>query len=138
LALLRKAHQTALGLGARPLRRKIEEVATRAGIKLDPDAGAVVSERPRPVDRDPHGLTRRETEVLRLLADGLTNREIADRLFISESTAGVHVSHILGKLGVGTRAAAAAVGARMALAAERRSLVGPSSQPPAGDADRGR
>jgi DNA-binding CsgD family transcriptional regulator/tetratricopeptide (TPR) repeat protein len=137
-ALLRKAHQTALGLGARPLRQKIEEVATRAGIKLDPDAGAVVSERPRPVDRDPHGLTPRETEVLRLLADGLTNREIADRLFISESTAGVHVSHILGKLGVGTRAAAAAVGARMALAAERRSLVGPSSQPPAADADPGR
>jgi DNA-binding CsgD family transcriptional regulator/tetratricopeptide (TPR) repeat protein len=136
--LLRKARQTALALGAGPLRRKIEEVATRAGVKLEPESGAVVSERPHPVDRDPHGLTGRETEVLRLLADGLTNREIADRLFISESTAGVHVSHILGKLGVGTRAAAAAVGARMALAAQRRSLAGPSSQPPARDADPGR
>jgi DNA-binding CsgD family transcriptional regulator/tetratricopeptide (TPR) repeat protein len=136
--LLRKAHQTALALGAGPLRRKIEEVATRAGVKLEPESGAVVSERPRPVDRDPHGLTRRETEVLRLLVDGLTNREIADRLFISESTAGVHVSHILGKLGVGTRAAAAAVGARMAVAAERRTLAGPSARPPTGDADPGR
>ena len=134
-AVLRRAYQSALALGARPLGRKIKDVATRAGIKLVLDPRAVVPERPRPVDRDPHGLTRRETEVLRLLADGLTNRDIADRLFISESTAGVHVSHILGKLGVGTRAAAAAFGARMALAAERRSMAGRSSRPPAEDVD---
>jgi DNA-binding CsgD family transcriptional regulator/tetratricopeptide (TPR) repeat protein len=137
-ALLRKAYQTALALGARPLEGKIEEVATRARIKLDPEPSPVVSERPRPVERDPHGLTRRETEVLGLLADGLTNREIADRLFISESTAGVHVSHILGKLGVASRAAAAAVGARMAVAAERRSLAGRSSRALDGEDDPGR
>jgi DNA-binding CsgD family transcriptional regulator/tetratricopeptide (TPR) repeat protein len=137
VGLLRAAHQTALALGARPLRRKIEEVATRAGIELAPES-AVGSQPPRPVERDPHGLTRRETEVLGLLADGLTNREIAERLFISESTAGVHVSHILGKLGVGTRAAAAAVGARMALAAERRSLAGRSSRRPIDEGEGGR
>jgi DNA-binding NarL/FixJ family response regulator len=53
-------------------------------------------------------LSRRETEVLRLLAEGLSNREIAARLFISPKTAEHHVSRILGKLGLRTRAEAAA------------------------------
>jgi DNA-binding NarL/FixJ family response regulator len=44
--------------------------------------------------------------VLRLLAGGLTNRQIAERLFISEKTAGTHVAHIFEKLDVHTRAAA--------------------------------
>jgi DNA-binding NarL/FixJ family response regulator len=61
------------------------------------------------------GLTRREREVLPLVAAGLTNKRIAERLFISENTAGVHVSNILGKLGVGTRTEAAAVAARLGL-----------------------
>ena len=52
-------------------------------------------------------LSRRETEVLRLLAEGLTNREIAERLYISPKTAGVHVSNLLGKLGVNGRVQAA-------------------------------
>ena len=51
-------------------------------------------------------------EVLALLAEGRTNRQIADSLFISESTAGVHVSNILGKLGVTGRTEAAAVALR--------------------------
>jgi LuxR family maltose regulon positive regulatory protein len=54
-------------------------------------------------------LTPREREVLALLADGLTNREIADRLVISEVTVKVHVRHILGKLGVRSRTAAALI-----------------------------
>jgi predicted ATPase/DNA-binding CsgD family transcriptional regulator len=54
------------------------------------------------------GLTRRELEVLRLLAEGRSDREIAEQLFISPKTAGVHVGNILGKLGVPTRAAAVA------------------------------
>jgi DNA-binding NarL/FixJ family response regulator len=54
-----------------------------------------------------YGLTPREREVLDALAAGRTNRQIADALFISESTAGVHVSNILGKLGVATRTEAA-------------------------------
>ncbi len=54
------------------------------------------------------GLTAREVEVLRLVADGLTNRAIAERLFIAPKTASVHVSNILAKLDVSTRTQAAA------------------------------
>jgi HD-GYP domain-containing protein (c-di-GMP phosphodiesterase class II) len=57
--------------------------------------------------RNPGGLTRREVEVLRLAARGLTTREIADRLYISPKTADHHIQHIYGKIGVSTRAAAA-------------------------------
>ncbi|HXF37431.1 MAG TPA: LuxR C-terminal-related transcriptional regulator [Actinomycetota bacterium] len=53
-------------------------------------------------------LTRRELEVLRLLAEGLTNAEIAARLYISTKTAGHHVSNVLAKLGARTRGEAAA------------------------------
>ena len=53
------------------------------------------------------GLTRREEEVLRLLADGLTNREIGRRLFITQKTVGTHVAHIFRKLDVHTRLEAA-------------------------------
>lgn len=62
-------------------------------------------------------LTERETQVLRRLADGLSNRQIADQLFISPTTVKTHVAHIYEKLGVDTRAAAVAV------ASERR-LIG--------------
>lgn len=55
----------------------------------------------------PHGLTRRELEVLRLLAQGLSDREIGERLFISHYTVMRHVAGILGKLGVASRTAAA-------------------------------
>ena len=61
------------------------------------------------------GLTDRELEVLRLLAHGLSNRRIGDTLFITESTAGVHVSNILGKLGVASRVEAAALAVRVGL-----------------------
>jgi DNA-binding CsgD family transcriptional regulator len=62
-------------------------------------------------------LTPRETEVLALVAEGLTNRQIGERLFISEKTASVHVSRLLAKLGAGTRGEAAAI-------ARRRGLLG--------------
>jgi DNA-binding NarL/FixJ family response regulator len=55
---------------------------------------------------EPHGLTARELEVLELLRQGLTNREIAQSLWIEESTVKVHVRHILRKLGVRSRTAA--------------------------------
>jgi len=57
--------------------------------------------------RHPGGLTRRELDVLRLAARGLTTRQIADRLYISPKTADHHIQHIYGKIGVSTRAAAA-------------------------------
>ena len=56
---------------------------------------------------NPGGLTRREVDVLRLAAKGLTTREIADRLDISPKTADHHIQHIYGKIDVSTRAAAA-------------------------------
>jgi HD-GYP domain-containing protein (c-di-GMP phosphodiesterase class II) len=55
----------------------------------------------------PAGLTEREAEVLRLVAQGRTNREIAEALVITEKTAGHHVEHIYGKIGVSTRVGAA-------------------------------
>jgi len=62
-----------------------------------------------------HGLTRREVDVLRLLAEGRSDREIAAALFISPKTAGVHVSHLLAKLGVRSRSAAVAYALRRGL-----------------------
>jgi HD-GYP domain-containing protein (c-di-GMP phosphodiesterase class II) len=86
--------------------------ASRAG-KLDPDAVAAVLEaagqRRSQSRRDlrPAGLTRREIEVLRLVADGCSNREVAKRLVISPRTVDHHVQHIYEKIGVSSRAAAA-------------------------------
>jgi DNA-binding CsgD family transcriptional regulator len=71
----------------------------------------------KPASEDPFGLTARELEVLRLVADGRSNGQIAESLFISRKTASVHVSNILAKLGVSTRVEAAALAHRRGLAA---------------------
>ena len=63
--------------------------------------------RPRKRPQNPGGLSRREVDVLRLAARGLTTREIADRLVISPKTADHHIQHIYTKIGVSSRAAAA-------------------------------
>ncbi|MFP3967603.1 LuxR C-terminal-related transcriptional regulator, partial [Actinomadura fulvescens] len=65
--------------------------------------------------------TPRELEVLRLVADGQSNREIAEVLFISAKTASVHVSNILTKLEVASRGEAAATAHRLALFPIRRA-----------------
>ena len=67
-------------------------------------------------DADPFGLTPREREVLAMVAEGATNREIGERLFMAEKTASVHVSRILAKLDVRSRTEAAAVAHRHGLA----------------------
>ena len=102
-ALLGSAHATAATLGAAPLREAIEALARRARL----DLGEGAAEAPGARDDDDMPLTERETDVLRLLAEGLTNREIAGQLFISEKTVGTHVAHIFEKLGVHGRVEAA-------------------------------
>ncbi len=110
--VLRAADAIAAGLGAAPLREAIASLATRARLDLDEPA-ADVDRAPEPkAASDPYGLTKREREVLALVSQGRTNRQIADELFISENTAGVHVSNILGKLGVAGRTEAAAIAVR--------------------------
>ncbi|HEV8403171.1 MAG TPA: AAA family ATPase [Candidatus Limnocylindrales bacterium] len=120
---LRRAHAIATRIGAGVLVAQIEGLARRMRLDLaraepvsgggpaDTETAAAAPDGPA----DPFGLTTREREVLALVAEGYTNRRIADTLFISESTAGVHVSHILGKLGVETRTEAAAVAVRLGL-----------------------
>ncbi len=103
-----EAHAIAVDLGATPLRLRIESLARRARIGLEGVATAEDT-------ADRLGLTRREREVLALLADGRSNRQIGEQLYMAESTAGVHVSNILGKLGVTRRSEAAAIAHRMGL-----------------------
>ena len=109
---LRRAAALADELGAHPLAEQIAILARRARIRLIPETGDAASEGQGPGDPGvgggEHGLTERELEVLRLVAAGRSNREIAAELFISPKTASVHVSNILGKLGVASRGEAAA------------------------------
>jgi DNA-binding CsgD family transcriptional regulator/tetratricopeptide (TPR) repeat protein len=74
----------------------------------------VVGDAPTP-RRDTFGLSNREREVLALIAEGRTNREIGERLFISQKTVGVHVGNILAKLGVSGRVEAATVAIRLGM-----------------------
>jgi DNA-binding CsgD family transcriptional regulator/tetratricopeptide (TPR) repeat protein len=107
-ARLRQAAELATRLGAQPLLQQITRLARRARIDLPHAAGQA-----GPVT--PFGLTSRELEVLRLVAAGRSNQQIAGELFISPKTASVHVSNILGKLGVTSRVEAAATAHRMHL-----------------------
>jgi NarL family two-component system response regulator YdfI len=70
---------------------------------------------PRDLDELAESLTRRELEVLQMLAVGLSNKEIAARLSISDHTVKFHVASILGKLGAGTRTEAVSLGIRRGL-----------------------
>ncbi len=105
----RQAAQTADKLGARPLRRALDDLARRAriGTAQDHGDGEVLA-----------ALTSREREVLRLIAAGRSNREIASVLFIAPKTASVHVSNILGKLGAASRTEAAAIAYREGLTSQ--------------------
>lgn len=127
------AWRTATRLGSAWLREAIETLARRARIALimapvsdgpvesaEPASPALDQAEPSriPVARKSgsgHGLSAREIEVLRLVAAGRSNGEIGDELFITRKTAGVHVTHILDKLGVSNRVEAAMAAARLGL-----------------------
>ncbi|WP_031505696.1 helix-turn-helix transcriptional regulator [Streptomyces megasporus] len=114
--LLARAHATAVSLGAVPLREGVERLAGRARVALGPRRSGDTTP-PSPPD-DPveaFGLTPRERDVLRLVAAGRSNRQIAEALFISPKTASVHVSNILAKLAVSGRGEAAAMAHRLRL-----------------------
>ncbi|MBB4739673.1 DNA-binding CsgD family transcriptional regulator [Actinoplanes octamycinicus] len=103
-AALAEATGIATELGAVPLREAAETLARRLGVR--PAAAETAAE---------EVLTAREREVLRLVAEGLSNGQIAQRLFISPKTASVHVSRIIAKLAVTNRVEAAAVAHRLHL-----------------------
>ncbi|MGO8962012.1 MAG: helix-turn-helix domain-containing protein, partial [Streptosporangiaceae bacterium] len=109
-ARLRRAAELADRLGAGLLLEEIGIIARSARILL---AGDPAGQNAAPAT--PLGLTAREFEVLRLVADGRSNPEIAAGLFISAKTASVHVSNILAKMGVAGRGEAAAAAHRLHL-----------------------
>jgi DNA-binding CsgD family transcriptional regulator/tetratricopeptide (TPR) repeat protein len=147
-APLQEAATIALGLAARPMLRELRELAGRAmlhlpdgidellgedglsaGVSVGGGTAVAAGERSalvrgvvgevRTARTDTFGLSRREHEVLALISDGRTNREIGERLFISQKTVGVHVGNILAKLGVSGRVEAAAVAIRLGLVGDR-------------------
>ncbi|MEV1243849.1 AAA family ATPase [Nonomuraea sp. NPDC049750] len=97
--LLREAAAIAERLGSAPLRQEVEAAAASGRVRLTAEPG----------------LSARELEVLELVAEGMSNRQIAERLFISARTSGVHVSNIMAKLGVASRVEAAALARRTGL-----------------------
>ncbi len=138
------ATRLAISLEARPLLRELRDLAGRALIPMPPDVDAALGEPlpvlagngsnghassadpaassvirglagPPPAKADTFGLSGREREVLALISEGRTNREIGERLFISQKTVGVHVGKILDKLNVSGRVEAAAVAIRLGL-----------------------
>ncbi|HEX5018189.1 MAG TPA: AAA family ATPase [Actinomycetes bacterium] len=98
--LIRDVDGLACRVGPGLLRSAADAAARRVGIDLDPVGSAAAA---------PFGLTDREVEVLRRVAAGRSNKQIAEDLYISPKTASVHVSNILGKLGVSGRGEAAAL-----------------------------
>ncbi|MGX2994346.1 helix-turn-helix transcriptional regulator [Streptomyces sp. JNUCC 64] len=117
--LLRQVAALARHLGAAPLGAAADRLAQRARLSL--------TCAPAEAPDDPLtslGLTNRERDVLRLVAAGRSNRQIAEELFISPKTASVHVSNILGKLSVSGRGEAAALAHRLRLFPPEPRAVG--------------
>jgi class 3 adenylate cyclase/tetratricopeptide (TPR) repeat protein len=133
--LLREAARVCRELGADPLGSQVAALARRArlevGLEDREPVPVMADDRPYPTDLDRYGLatarerlgalglSRREIEVLELVTSGRTNGQIARSLFISPKTAGVHVTHILDKLGVRNRVEAAMIAARLGLDGSR-------------------
>jgi DNA-binding CsgD family transcriptional regulator len=126
----REAADTAAELGASWLLGEVRGLAARARLRVDgtPQAdGAEAGEgADGPAAEDPFGLTPRERQVLALVAEGRTNREIGAALFMAEKTASVHVSRILAKLDVRSRTEAAGVAHRLGLDAPPGAVAAPA------------
>ncbi|CAN5602179.1 AAA family ATPase [soil metagenome] len=105
-AALRAALHEFMALGAAPMASRVRRILHERGAR-DVPRGPV-----RATASSEFGLTPRESEVLELVAEGLTNKDIAGRLHISARTVGHHVSAVLDKLGVRTRTEAASTMAR--------------------------
>ncbi len=122
----REALEVARRVGSGWLTREVELLAERARLELSSQRSSQRGDLPRvhlpDSETDRFGLTPRERQVLALIAEGATNRQIGAALFMAEKTASVHVSRILSKLGVRSRTQAAAVAHRLDLTgAGRRS-----------------
>ena len=87
--------------------RKAIRADSQGQVQLSPQAAARLMREMRQPEQQPEPLTERETDVLKLLAVGRANKEIARDLMIGEKTVKTHVSNILGKLGVQSRTQAA-------------------------------
>lgn len=111
----RTAHELLVQLGG--------SATLRAAAREWQRRGVPVPRGPRPAPDDSHGLTARELEVLHLLCEGLSNHEIAHTLVLAPKTVGHHVSAVLQKLEVPTRARATA-------RARQLGIVKPESRPP--------
>jgi DNA-binding NarL/FixJ family response regulator/tetratricopeptide (TPR) repeat protein len=112
----RLALTSARQLGSRWLTEEVAVLGDRARLELGDAAGALpAGARTAEPEPDPFGLTPREQQVLALIAEGATNRQIGAALYMAEKTASVHVSRILSKLGVSSRTQAAAVAHRLHL-----------------------
>lgn len=110
---LRRALETFERLGARPMAARVARRLREMGVRGIPRG-------PRPLTRaHPAGLTAREVEIVRLVADGLRNAEIASRMFLSVKTVDHHVSSVLSKLGVRSRAEVHREATRLGLVGEQ-------------------
>ena len=89
--------------------------AVTLALSIRPDMAAAAHSMLAAPAADQYGLSPRELQVLRLLSEGKSNDAIGEALFISPRTASTHVANILGKLGVGSRAAAVAVALKRCL-----------------------
>jgi len=113
--LARASLKTAERLGSRWLAEEVTALCHRARLELAATGAVAAGDGAAAEEEDPFGLTPRERQVLAMIAEGATNRQIGAALYMAEKTASVHVSRILSKLGVRSRTQAAAVAHRLHL-----------------------